>query len=40
MNKEYTGEVLEVVFGNSIYHTIKKSTLSNNVLMLNVLFNI
>lgn len=41
MNKECTGEVLEVVFGNSIYYTIKKSALGNdNILMFNALFNI
>lgn len=41
MEKEFISNVLEVVFGNSIYHTIKKSILgNNNILMFNVLFNI
>lgn len=31
---------LEIVFGNSCYHTMKNSKLSNNILMMNVLFNI
>lgn len=41
MKEKSTGDTLEVVFGNSIYYTIKKSVLGNdNILMFNVLFNV
>ena len=33
-------ETLEIVFGYSCYHTMTKSGISNNILMMNVLFNV
>lgn len=33
-------DTLEIVFGNSCYYTMKNSRLNNNILMLNILFNV
>ncbi len=33
-------KTLEIIFGHSCYHTMKNSKLNDNILMLNVLFNV
>lgn len=33
-------KTLEIVFGNSCYYTMKDSKLNDNILMINVLFNV